>query len=268
MYILIVISFFKIGYGQKRGLVVKDKTTEVKLEKSGKPKSIITYNQLILIRPEVKTWELKYGTYKNDSVGYNVGIFDKNKNGSFTDIDEDILFVGSKTDSLFEYTSDISSRATVLKNNNYLNYDDLYTYKISQEKENVLIIGKVNREDHPANLIYFDILPNENLKLLNENKIINLRSLVNGKPTKLIFWATYCIPCFKEMDMIKENKLYESYNIVSLSGDGDITEARAMIKERKYPWLFLQSNEKIKRIFSQNGFPYTVNFNKKGLMIK
>ena len=261
-------SFVKIGFGQKNGHNNKDKTTKVKLEKSGKPKTVIPYNQWVLLNPEIKTWNFKYGTYKDDSVEYNVGIFDQNKNGSFTDIDEDILFVGSKTDSSFEYIDHVSSRVTSLKKDNYLNYDDLYTYKISQDKENILVIEKISRKDYTADLVYFDKLPDENLKFLNENKTINLRSIVNGKPTKLIFWATYCNPCFKEMDKIKENKLYESYNIVSLFGDGDITEARVMIKERKYPWLFLQSNKKIRKILSQNGFPYIVDFNEEGNMIK
>ena len=69
------------------------------------------------------------------------------------------------------------------------------------------------------------------------------------------------------MDYLQQKELYKSYNIVSLFSGGDIIQARSLIKEKKYPWIFIKSKEKINKIYGQNGFPYIVDFDKDGVLI-
>ncbi len=243
----------------------EDGKTTVKLEKLGKPKSVMPYHQWVLMMHEIKEWKLKYGTYKDSVAQFNIGVFDKNKNGVYTDKYEDILFVGAKNDSSFQYTSSISSRACLLKKTIFLNYNNTALYKIITLNQDELVIEKVKKGSYSPDLIFYDRLPDIELKFLNEDKSINLTSLANGKPTKFIFFVTWCPPCWKEMEEIYRKKLYESYNIVSIFSGGAIEESLAIIEEKKYPWLFLKSNEKINKIFSQNGFPYIVSFDKNGI---
>ena len=267
-YFFIGISFCKTCFGQEFEGKTKNRVTTVILEKFGKPHSVIPFKQWVSMKPGIKEWKLKYGTYKDDLVEFNIGIFDKNKNGIFSDENEDVLFVGNKSDSAFEYTPMISSRASVIhKTNNFLNYNDTYFYKITQTNENELNVEKVKKEDNYISLIFYDKLPNESFELLNEKGTINLTTLNNGKPTKLIFFKTWCVHCWEEMDYLQHKELYKSYNIVSLFSGGDIIQARSLIKEKKYPWTFIKSKEKINKIYGQNGFPYIVDFDKNGVLI-
>jgi len=268
-YILVTISSCKTHFSQEVEAENKKRNTKLKLNKFGLPNSVIPYKQWLIIKPEIKNWKMKYASYKDDLVKFNVGVFDKNKNGLYSDINEDILFIGNATDSTFEYTPAISSRASLLKKtNNFLDYNGLYLYKIIYVNKNDLIIEKVKRKDSYTDLLFYNKLPNVNLKFLNSKKTINLTSFINGKPTKFIFFTTWCIHCWEEMDLIYDKKLYNSYNIVSLFSGGNINQTLSIIKDKKYPWIFLESKVKINKIFSQNGFPYIVNFNEEGFLLE
>ncbi len=242
---------------------------KVLLNKNGKPKSIIPYVEWVYLKPEVADWDMKYGSFSQDSIRLNIGIFDKNNNGEFFDFGNDIIFIGSGSDSSFAYTPAFSSRAALIKPVITLNYNDERFFEIKNENQSDLVIEIFETGIEDFDLIYYNRIPDIELEFLDSNlEKINLRSFKNGKRTKYIFWAPWCSPCIQEMDQIMETKEYESLNIVSLFVDGNLKIAQEIVEKKDYPWLFLQSSSKINRAFSQNGLPFVVKFDEYGYMIK
>lgn len=93
-------------------------------------------------------------------------------------------------------------------------------------------------------------LPSANVKTL-EGQSINVQELgKTGKITVISFWATWCSPCKKELDAIKDyyadwKKNYDM-ELVAVSVDDTRTAAKipAMVKEKGWEYRILHDNNK------------------------
>ena len=90
-------------------------------------------------------------------------------------------------------------------------------------------------------------LPQVNLKDL-KNKTLSLEKIVEGKLTLINFWATYCVPCRKEMKHL--NRISETYadknvQVVGISIDDSRTVGRvkSMVKSQKLEYTILLDTE-------------------------
>lgn len=100
------------------------------------------------------------------------------------------------------------------------------------------------------------------------SSVINLRKLV-----LLDFWATWCIPCLKEMPEIA--KLYDKYKdkdfeIIGISIDKNMDKWRNMIEGKGMPWIqFIDSNmsNPISNIYGVTAIPHTVLIDENGEII-
>lgn len=259
--------FYSCKTNQKPHLSNTEITNQKKitLEQFGLPKNIIPYEEWIYLKPAIKNWKLKYGSYSCGSTDFNIGIFDKNENNNFLDYGEDIIFVGSGKDTIFAYTPSFSSSAAILEDKLIFNYNEEQFFKISCDQPNELLVERIENKVKNADLILYDQIPDIELKsLLNNLETVDLRGIKNDKPIKFIFWAPWCQPCLQEMEDIMENKEYESLNIISLFAGEDVKKAEAFVRGKNYPWLFLQSTTKLNRAFSQNGLPFFIGFDENG----
>lgn len=106
-------------------------------------------------------------------------------------------------------------------------------------------------------------------------KTHNFDQAINGKENLLlIFWASWCVPCRKEIPELK--KFYKKYNnnlsLVSLSIDDNFKDwKKALIKE-KMPWLNLsglpKNKNSIKLEYNISVVPTMVLVNKEGKILK
>ncbi|MEM7102233.1 MAG: TlpA disulfide reductase family protein [Bacteroidota bacterium] len=114
-------------------------------------------------------------------------------------------------------------------------------------------------------------IPDMTVKLLNGmNK--NLKEFAeNGKITVFTFWATWCVPCKKELDNMVE--LYEGwqedYNveIVAVSTDDarSLAKVKATVNTNDWPYeILLDPNNDLKRVFNFNAVPHTIVLNEEG----
>lgn len=88
-------------------------------------------------------------------------------------------------------------------------------------------------------------LPSANIKTL-EGQSINAQELgKSGKITVISFWATWCSPCKKELDAIKDyyEEWQEKYGVelVAISVDDARSAAKvpAMVKEKEWTYRIL-----------------------------
>lgn len=100
------------------------------------------------------------------------------------------------------------------------------------------------------------------------SSVINLKKLV-----LLDFWATWCVPCLKEMPEIA--KLYDKYKdkdfeIIGISIDKNRGKWRSMIEGKGMPWLqFIDSNmsNPISNMYEVTAIPHTVLIDENGEII-
>ncbi len=115
-------------------------------------------------------------------------------------------------------------------------------------------------------------LPQVKLKDL-KNKTHNLDKLVDGKLTLINFWATYCVPCRKEMKHL--NRLNDSYadqdvQVIGISIDDSRTVGRvkSMVRSQKLSYMILLDTEqKLYKNFNTSAMPFSILVNREGDII-
>ena len=120
--------------------------------------------------------------------------------------------------------------------------------------------------------IHAQELPDTQIKDVNSGKKLPFNQIVEkGKVTLISFWATWCVPCKKEIKNISLKipawKKEADFNYVTIS----IDEARAEGLVRSYAisqgWSFpyyIDPNSDLKRSLSFQNVPYTLIVDKTG----
>lgn len=107
------------------------------------------------------------------------------------------------------------------------------------------------------------------LKDIKGEKFI-LSENLGESPVLLVFWATWCAPCKKEMDEFRD--LFDSYlergvKVIAISEDNQKSQAKVKpyIESKGYKWqvLFDPDGQILKR-YGGTSIPYTVLLDKEG----
>lgn len=118
----------------------------------------------------------------------------------------------------------------------------------------------------PISAISQDQLPNIDVKDL-KNRTVNLKSDFSEKDKIYVFsfWATWCMPCLKELEAINEH--YDEWSkelnmeLVAISIDDSRTKKRIrpLVNGRNWPYTVLHDeNQTLKRALSIVNIPYTL----------
>lgn len=111
-----------------------------------------------------------------------------------------------------------------------------------------------------------ETLPNVNIKDL-KNKTVNISREFTEKDKIFVFsfWATWCVPCIRELEAIKEN--YNSWSeelnmeLIAISTDDSRTQKRVrpLVNGKNWPYqILLDENQELKRALTIVNIPYTV----------
>ena len=117
-------------------------------------------------------------------------------------------------------------------------------------------------------------LPSANIKTL-EGQSLNVQELgKSGKITVISFWATWCSPCKKELDAIKDyyGEWQEKYGIelVAISVDDARTAAKipAMVSEKGWEYrILVDSNKEFQQVANVTSVPYTILLDASGNIV-
>jgi len=126
-----------------------------------------------------------------------------------------------------------------------------------------------------AVVLHAQDLPDTQIKDVSTGKKVPFNETIEkGKVTVISFWATWCIPCKKEIKNISLKlpawKKEADFNYVTIS----IDEARAESMVRSYAieqgWSFpfyIDANSDLKRSLSFQNVPYTMIIDKTGKVV-
>lgn len=117
-------------------------------------------------------------------------------------------------------------------------------------------------------------LPSVNVKTL-EGQSINVQELgKSGKITVVSFWATWCSPCKKELDAVKDyyGEWQEKYGVelIAVSVDDARTAAKipAMVQEKGWEYrILVDSNKDFQNAANIVSVPYTFLLDKNGNIV-
>lgn len=99
--------------------------------------------------------------------------------------------------------------------------------------------------------------------------IVSLKSAIDSnKVTIISFWATWCMPCINELDVLQE-KLDETKNplfqLIAISTDEARTlqKVRPLAKSRGWDFeIYLDESNEVKRAFNVSNIPFVMIVNK------
>ncbi len=114
-------------------------------------------------------------------------------------------------------------------------------------------------------------LPSAKVKTM-EGQILDVQELgKSGKITVVSFWATWCSPCKKELDAIKDyyEEWQETYDmeLVAISVDDPRTVAKvpAMVAQKGWKYRILHDyNKEFQQVANVASVPYTILLDKNG----
>ncbi len=115
-------------------------------------------------------------------------------------------------------------------------------------------------------------LPQVNLKDL-KNKTQSLNQLVEGQVTLINFWATYCVPCRKEMKHLNRiNKTYADQNVqvvgISIDDSRTVGRVKSMVKSQKLEYtVLLDTEQKLYKNFNTTAMPFSILVDPQGKIL-
>ncbi len=115
-------------------------------------------------------------------------------------------------------------------------------------------------------------LPETQIKNLdNGKKVAFNESFEKGKVTLISFWATWCVPCKKEIKNVslklKDWKKEADFNYMTVSIDEARAEGLARTYAKAQGWdfpYFIDGNADLKRSLNFQSVPYTMIIDKNG----
>jgi len=126
-----------------------------------------------------------------------------------------------------------------------------------------------------SGVMFAQDLPNTQIKDLNTGKKLAFQDIVeSGKVTVISFWATWCIPCKKEIKNISkalpEWKKEADFNYITVSIDETraegIARTYAVSQGWKFP-IYIDPNSDLKRSLNFQSVPFTMIIDKAGKIV-
>lgn len=115
-------------------------------------------------------------------------------------------------------------------------------------------------------------LPQSNLKDLR-NKTVSSTQATEGKITLINFWASYCVPCRKEMPLLDDlNEKYSEQNVqvlgISIDDSRTVSRVQSVVKSMKLKYtMLLDTEQKLYKNFNTSAMPFSILVDAEGIIL-
>ena len=186
-------------------------------------------------------YEHRIGQIRVNDKSFEIAVSNRNTSAIYNEKTAQILF-SDEPDSKVKLTDDmINNEVGDIIN---INRRD-YKIEFINIRGKQIVLGDLGENDDPIGLKIGYRAP-----LITGHDIdgnyFNLENL-RGKYVLLDFWGTWCGPCIAEIPNLKyvyEKFSEESFEIVSVAFDSDISNVKTFISEQKMPWFHLFQDRK------------------------
>lgn len=106
-----------------------------------------------------------------------------------------------------------------------------------------------------------------------QNTTLSTKELTGGKITLINFWATYCVPCRKEMKHLDRiNKTYSDQGVqvvgISIDDSRTVGRVKSMVRSQKLAYtMLLDTEKKFYNNFNTNAMPFSILVDADGQII-
>jgi len=125
----------------------------------------------------------------------------------------------------------------------------------------ILCWGCSKNHVEPENFVKNKNVEAPKFSLKDVNGALYSFPLKNEKPTLIVFWASWCVPCVKEIPHVIElqKKCGNKLEILGLSVDKDEEHLKKFVTERNIPYkILLDTNAMTAKKYGYNATPYLV----------
>ncbi len=116
--------------------------------------------------------------------------------------------------------------------------------------------------------------PSATLKNLNGKTVKTDKFINDGKITIVSFWATWCTPCQRELDIYNEvyDEWVEKYNLeivaITIDNARQLTKVKPLVAQKQWPFTILSdSKQELQKIMNFTFVPQTFILDQQGNIV-
>ena len=127
---------------------------------------------------------------------------------------------------------------------------------------------------HDTSEVIMSSIPDTELKTLDGVAVSSAEVIEDTVPVLLVFWATYCKPCIKELDAINdiimdwEEEIEFRIICISVDDSRSALSVKPMVNSRGWEFEFyLDANQDFKRLMNVTAPPHSFIINRDGEVV-
>lgn len=213
---------------------------------------------------------IKLGTYKNDSLEFNIFLKDINNNKKYNEAGIDQVGVTGKNTDTITHTFQSGVSSSSIHGNPIISVDSIY-FRITEidEKGGYLVCENVMDSALKPSSSIFTKLPNIQIQTIEESKVALQNFCNNGKYLYIEFWGLWCNPFVRDLpELIKLQESYRNQlDIVTLNYNDSVQDVIDFTIKHELLWSQGIADRKLVKAFNVTSFPCGILFDDDGMLV-
>lgn len=230
--------------------------------------TIKMYDETTLL--SINKVHIKLGTYKNDSLEFNIFLKDINNNKIYNEAGIDEIGITGKNTDTISHTFQSGVSSGVIDNKPLFAVDSNF-FKVSEidKTGDYLVCQKVKDSTLKPSSSIFTKLPNIEFITIEESKVALGDFCSNGKYLYIGFWGLWCSPFVRDLPELKE--LQESnrsrLDVVTLNYNDSIQDVIDFTIKHELLWTQGIADKNLVKAFNVTSFPCGILFDDHGTLV-